>query len=146
MGPAWLTVGCSLLGDCLTERPPKSVSRQHQKNDSCPLHDMSTGDTYQSWPWSLPPVDISGGPGCPIRGPADVFFFRSHQGGFSQQSPRQTPFGKDSLPNGLKGCIQASADTGCDLSQAHPNHENMKNEKLRIYINLCFTSPQGNPF
>jgi len=130
--------------------------QQKQKNESCPPPDMSTGDTYQSWPWSLPPVDISGGPWCPIRGPADVFFFGtnflgafrpgSHQGGFSQQSPRQTPFGKDSLPNGLKGCIQASADTGCDLSQAHPNHENMKNEKLRIYINLCFTRPQGNPF
>ena len=114
MESAWLTVGWSLLCGCLAESPKKSLSLKKKKNSWAP--GLSTRDRDQSWPrdqsWASGPAQVS--IYCRrTRGPAVVFFsfffganffqgFRpgSHQGGFSPA--RQTPLGRDPLPNGVR--------------------------------------------
>jgi hypothetical protein len=76
--------------------------------------------------WILSPVDMSGAQLSFILFVVRdklYFGFRpgSHQGGSSQQSARQTLFGKDSLPNGFKLYNQICRET--DLI----NHRHYKN-------------------
>ena len=86
--------------------------------------------------WILSPVDMSGAQLSFILFVVRdklYFGFRpgSHQGGSSQQSARQTLFGKDSLPNGFKLYIQICRET--DLI----NHRHYKNtQKAKKNINI----------
>jgi hypothetical protein len=75
----------------------------------------------------------------PVRRPAVLFlcfFFGtnfilafppvSHQGGSGQQSAGQTPFGKDSLPNGFKLYMQICGETGSEQPQTLQEHQKQK--------------------